>query len=385
MIQAAQRQNTPVAAVAPVLYAALELSRRTWKVALSDGTRPGRVVTIDAGDVAALGQAFQAAQQRFGLPGGCRTLVCQESGRDGFWIHRHLRRAGVDSLVVDPASIEVNRRARRAKTDRLDALKLLQMLIRHERGERVWSVLRVPTPEQEDARRPHRERKRLQTEITRESNRIGSALALFGISLKSFRGLEIEKLSTWDGEPLPMNVRSELERALERLRLAQGQLQEIETRRRKDLKEASAQHNRSGSVPACMHKILTLMALRGIGEQGAQTLVHEFFWRQFKNRREVGSAAGLTGTPYQSGSSGRDQGISKAGSPRIRALMVDLAWLWLRYQPASKLSLWYQRRWAAGASRQRRVGIVALARRLLIDLWRYVEHGIVPEGALVMR
>ncbi len=386
MIQAAQRQSTAVAPVALVLYAALELSRLTWKVAFSDGTRPGRVVTIDAGDIAALAKAFKAAQQRFGLPDGCRILVCQESGRDGFWIHRHLKQAGVDSLVVDPASIEVNRRARRAKTDRLDALKLLQMLVRHERGERVWSVLRVPTPEQEDARRPHRERKTLQTEITRESNRIGSALALFGISLKSFRGLEIDKLRAWDGEPLPMNVRSELDRALERLRLAQRQLREIETRRRKELKEARAQRNGSASsVPACMHKILALMALRGIGEQGAQTLVHEFFWRQFNNRREVGSAAGLTGTPYQSGSSGRDQGISKAGNPRIRALMVDLAWLWLRYQPTSELSLWFQRRWAAGASRQRRVGVVALARRLLIDLWRYVQHGIVPEGALVMR
>lgn len=386
MIQAAQRQSsTAVAPVAPVLYAALELSRRTWKVACSDGTRAGRVVTIDAGDMAALAKTFKVARERFGLPDGCRVLACQEAGRDGFWIHRHLGQAGVDTIVVDPASIEVNRRFRRAKTDRLDALKLLQMLVRHKRGERVWSVLRVPTPEQEDARRRHRERKTLLTEITRESNRIGSALALFGVSLKSFRGLEIEKLSAWDGEPLPMNVRSELERALERLRLAQRQLRELETRRRKELKEARIERNRSGSIPACMHKVIALMALRGIGEQGAQTLVHEFFWRQFNNRRELGSAAGLTGTPYQSGSSGRDQGISKAGNPRIRALMVELAWLWLRFQPKSELSLWFQRRWAVGASRQRRVGIVALARRLLIDLWRYVEQGIVPEGALAMR
>ncbi len=229
--------------------------------------------------------------------------------------------------MVDPSSIEVNRRARRAKTDRLDALKLLQMLVRHERGERVWSVLRVPTPEQEDARRPHRERKTLQTEITRESNRLGSALALFGIRVKSFRGLAIETLTATDGTRLPAHVCAELGRALERLRLVRRQLQELEKVRRKELKDARRSRNDPSSVTTPMHKVIMLMAVRGIGEQGAQTLVHEFFWRDFKNRREIGNAAGLTGTPFQIGASGRDQGISKAGNPRVRALMVDPAWL----------------------------------------------------------
>jgi transposase len=245
-------------------------------------------------------------------------------------------------------------------------------------------VLRVPSVEQEDARRPHRERKTLQSEITRESNRIGSVLALFGVRVKSFRDLVAENLTAWDGSALPARTRAELARALERLKLARSQLRALEGRRRQELKEARAQRGSSpGTVTPVVRKILTLMTLRGVGEQGAHTLVHEFFWRTFQNRRQVGSAAGLTGTPYQSGSSGRDQGISKAGNARIRSLMVDLAWLWIRYQPHSELTLWFQRRWAAGPSRQRRVGIVALARRLLIDLWRYVEHGIVPPGAIV--
>lgn len=384
MVQAAQVKSTATRQPEPSLFVAVELSAKSWKVALTDGTRPGRIKNVAAGDIPALAEVFAGAKELFGLPSGCRTVVCQEAGRDGFWIHRMLERAGVESLVVDPSSIEVNRRARRAKTDRLDALKLLQMLERHVRGERVWSVLRVPSVEQEDARRPHRERKTLQSEITRESNRIGSVLALFGVRVKSFRDLVAENLTAWDGSALPARTRAELARALERLKLARSQLRALEGRRRQELKEARAQRGSSpGTVTPVVRKILTLMTLRGVGEQGAHTLVHEFFWRTFQNRRQVGSAAGLTGTPYQSGSSGRDQGISKAGNARIRSLMVDLAWLWIRYQPHSELTLWFQRRWAAGPSRQRRVGIVALARRLLIDLWRYVEHGIVPPGAIV--
>ena len=384
MHQAARKQTTTaVPQPAPMLFASLELSAKTWKVALSDGARPGRVVCVPAREVDALLAVLEEARQRFHLPSEARTLVCQEAGRDGFWIHRQLERAGVESLVVDPSSIEVNRRARRAKTDRLDALKLLQMLIRHHRGERVWSVLRAPTAEQEDARRLHRERKTLQTEVTRESNRIRSALALFGIGVERLGGLDVAALETRDGQRLPTNARAEMGRALERLQLARKQLGDLERRRRKELADVRRKNDGRRSMSPAMRKVLMLMALKGIGEQGAQTLAHEFFWRDFNNRREVGSAAGLTGTPYQSGASNRDQGISKAGNPRIRALMVDLAWLWLRFQPASDLSQWFQRRWATGPSRLRRVGIVAVARRLLIDLWRYVDQGVVPRGALL--
>ena len=383
MHQAARKQVTAVGRSAAKLFASLELSAKTWKVALSDGARPARVVSVAAGDINGALKAFETARQRFELPAEARTLVCQEAGRDGFWIHRRLQREGVDSMVVDSASIEVNRRARRAKTDRLDAVKLLSMLVRHDGGERVWGVLRVPTAVEEDARRVQRERKTLQTEQTRESNRIRSGLALFGVQVAQVHKLDLATLRTHDGEPLPPNARAELEHALERLRLVRRQLRDLDSRRRRDLAAASEKRDEGAAVPPAMHKVLMLMALKGIGEQGAHTLVHEFFWRRFANRREVGSAAGLTGTPYQSGSSSRDQGISKAGNPRIRTLMVDLAWLWLRFQPHSALSRWFQRRWAAGPSRQRRVGIVAVARRLLVDLWRYLEQGVVPRGALL--
>lgn len=378
MTKAAQQQITAVQDAAQALYASLELSSSSWKVAISDGTRTGRVVSVVGGDIEALLGQLEVARERFGLAKGCRVLVCQEAGRDGFWIHRALEKAGLESLVVDSSSIEVNRRARRAKTDRLDALRLLQMLMRHARGERVWSVLHVPAPEQEDARVLHRERQTLQKEIGREMNRIRSSLALFGIRVKTIsEKLPVSALRAWDGTALPENKRAELTRELERLKLLKCQLRELDR----------VQNERLKGERECesMRKAAMLMQLVGIGRIGACILASEFFWRMFTNRREVGSAAGLTGVPYQSGTTGREQGISKAGSARIRALAVELAWLWLRYQPESALSKWFHRKWSVGTSRSRRVGIVALARRLLIDLWRYVEQGIVPDGAIMKR
>lgn len=352
------------------LYMALELSDKKWKVALSPGGTKVRQYGLDGGDRAELLAVIEKAKQRFGLRPNAKVVCCYEAGRDGFWIHRFLTQAGIDNLVVDSSSIDVKRRQRRAKTDRLDAAKLLTMLVRHGGGERdVWQVLRVPTREEEDARRLHRELESLKREHTRHTNRMGSLLALHGRRAKNIGGRAWQERLKGYCQELGANEAAELERESTRLALVKQQMREIEAAQGELLKSAQGL------------RVLHLARLCGIGVKSAWTLFYEFFWRRFNNRREVGSCAGLTGTPYQSGESRREQGISKAGNKRIRWLMVELAWSWLRYQPQSELSLWYGRRFAAGGARLRRIGIVALARRLLIAIWRYLDHGEVPAGA----
>ena len=357
-------------AAAGVLYMALELSDKKWKVALGTGGTKVRQYGIEAGDRGGLLGVVEKVKQRCGVSSQAKVMCCYEAGRDGFWVHRFLSESGIENLVVDSSSIDVKRRQRRAKTDRLDAEKLLSMLVRHCGGERdVWQVLRIPTREEEDARRLHRELESLKCEHTRHSNRIGSLLVLHGLRAKNIGGRAWQERLEGYCQALGPNEAAELRRESARLALVKQQMAEL--RATQEQLVSSAQGMR----------IMHLARLCGIGVKSAWTLFYEFFWRRFNNRREVGSCAGLTGTPYQSGESSHEQGISKAGNKRIRWLMVELAWSWLRYQPQSELSRWYHRRFSDGGKRPRRIGIVALARRLLIAIWRFVEQGVIPEGA----
>jgi len=353
------------------VYMAFELSDKDWKLALGDGVRSPSRYTVTAGDTAALFECIAKAKARCGLVPEARVHSCYEAGRDGFWLHRWLVAQGIDNVVVDSASIEVNRRARRAKTDRLDADKLLSMLIRYHADEpRVWSVVRVPTPEEEDARRAHRELGRLGHERTAHINRIRGLLVLHNLRVKYVGGRLWQRWWTGHAQELAPGVRAEIERESERLLLVKKQM---------DMIEAAQRHAvAAGTEP----QVAGLAQLRGIGITSGWVLAKELFgWRRFRNRREVAGCLGLTPSPYASGESENEQGISKAGNRRARTLLVELAWSWLRYQPQSELSQWFNRRFAGGGKRLRRIGIVALARRLAIALWRYLEDGLIPQGA----
>lgn len=376
------RQTPPQAitttAIVQMLFVAFELSSAKWKLAFGDRSeRKPRVRTIDAWDFEALAEEVAKTKQRFGLDDDAPVLTCHEAGRDGFSVHRALvARLGVESLVIDPASIEVERRKRRRKTDRLDVLKLQAKLRSWAAGDKgVWTVVRVPSVEQEDARRETRGRERLVDERRQHSARIKSLLVTVGLKAE-VNGRLVEWLRTARtpyGTAVPANLRKEIEWELERFELAGAQLRELE----KELEAAIAKPKTQADEKSAM-----LHALKGIGLVGSTVFVREFFgWRQFKNRREVGGAAGLTGTPYDSGASDREQGIDKAGNRRVRTLAVELAWCWRRHQPNSKLSRWFRERFDDGTKRSKRKGIVALARRLLVDLWKYLTYGVVPEGA----
>lgn len=360
------------------LYMAMELSASKWRLALSAGGQRSREKVIRAADHEALLREIDAGKKRFGLPGDAKVLSCYEAGRDGFWIHRMLVDVGIENVVVDPASIRVNRRGRRAKTDGIDAKQLLADLIRHARGEKdIWRVVRIPTEEQEDRRRLHRELERLKKERTQHRARMLSLLATQGVpegDVKTFL-VALDGVRIWNGRPLPPGLKVEIERERDRLRLVEEQIRAIKTEQRHQLKEPNTPE---------LGMIKVLARLRGVGVDSAWLLGMEVFaWRQFNNRREVGGASGLTGTPYDSGSSEHEQGISKASNPLVRTRMIELAWLWIQYQPHSDLTQWFMRRYARGGSRMRRVGIVAVARRLLIALWPLVEHGVVPRGAII--
>lgn len=363
-----------------VLYLSFELGRQEWKLAFTvgRGEKP-RLRTLPAGDLRGVEQEIERARQRWGVPSGARVVSCYEAGRDGFWLHRFLVSRGVSNVVVDSSSIEVNRRSRRAKTDRLDAQKLLSILVRHDMGEegRIWSVVRVPSVEQEAERQLHREWEVLKKERTFHRNRIQALLATQGVNLKLGSGFaeQLKGLALWDGSALPSELKERLEREWERLELVEKQLRELKKQR----EEAVA-----SAADASLKQIQSLMQLKGIGVNSAWLFVREFFgWRQFRNRREVGSLAGLVPIPYQSGSSDRDQGISKAGNVRLRTMVIEIAWSWLRHQPQSRLSLWFRERYGPGSRRSRRAGIVALGRKLLVSLWRFLETGVVPEGAVL--
>jgi transposase len=356
----------------------MELSKKTWKLAFSDGGQKVRTAAVHGGAVAATLRVCTAMKHKLGLPSDAPVLSCYEAGRDGFWIHRMLTAAGVTNLVVDPASIEVDRRERRAKTDRLDAAKLVVQLVRHaERGDRM-RVVRVPTPAEEDARRPGRELERLKKERTSHACRIKALLSLCGVGaskLSSGFGRLVRVMRQADGAALPAHLRDELSREADRLELVRKQIADLERARSAQLRSASS---KASQIAA------SLMLLKGIGPGAAMTYAYEFFaWREFKNGKQVGAAAGMTGTPYDSGGSSREQGISKAGNRRVRVMAIQVAWQWLRNQPESKLARWYMERFAGGGGRARRVGIVALGRKLLVALWRFVDQGVVPDGALM--
>ena len=359
------------------LYMAMELSQKEWKLGFSVG--PGqapRLRNMPGRNLEVLKDEIRLARERFGLGKGVEVESCYEAGRDGFWLHRFLETQGVRNLVVDSASIEVSRRFRRVKTDRMDVGKLLGMLMRYDLGERkVWSGVHVPSEKAEDERQLHREMLRLKKERTRHINRMKGLLASQGVVLEI--GPEfmeaLDEIRLWDGSGLPGRLRKRLEREYERMRLLKQPIGDLEKEREEVL---------CSSQEAAVEQIRQLLRLKGIGVNSAWLYVMEFFaWRGFRNRREVGALAGLTPTPYQSGESSKECGISKAGNRPVRGMAIEIAWAWLRYQPESALSLWYNRRFAEGSSRVRRIGIVALARKLLIELWKYLETGAVPEGA----
>jgi transposase len=361
------------------LYMVVELSSRTWKVLLrSAASGRQRERSVAAGDLAGLTREIAAARRKLGLREDGRVVSCYEAGRDGFWLHRALVANGIESLVVDSSSIEVPRRARHKKTDRLDLHKLMALLVRYLGGERgVWSVLRVPDERVEDVRQLARSIERLKDESRRHRTRIKSLLAKEGVAADRIGGGDwaerVDRLRRWDSSALPPNLARDLKAEGERLALVERQLAELKAER-----EALV----ASSPCAIAGKARALRELGAIAEESSFLFSTELLgWRSFANRRELAGAVGITGTPYASGESAREQGISKAGNKRMRAMLVEIAWGWLRYQPGSALSRWWQRRFAKGNKRTRRIGIVALARKLLIALWRYLEEGLVPEGA----
>lgn len=353
------------------LYVSFELADKVWK--LSFGTRgAGRMrMGVTAGKPEAVLQAIARAKARLGLSAQARVYSCYEAGRDGWWLHRWLKIQGVHNIVIDASSIELER-GRRVKTDRVDGDKLLALLMGYHTGERRMSVVHEPTAEQEDARRPSRELWRLNKERTQHTNRIGSLLVLHNL-----RGPRIGTRAWsawWDVHRMELAplLRAELEREFARLTLLEQQLHQLQTEQRKAL---------AGAQQPMVNELVTL---RAIGVRGAAVLVSELFgWRDFANRRQLGACLGLDPVPYSSGDSHVEHGISKAGNKRTRTLLVELSWRWLRLQPDSDITVWFNRRFATGSKRMRRIGIVAVARRLAIALWRFVKYGEIPAGAVL--
>jgi transposase len=362
-----------------VLAVALELATKKWKVALDDGKRKApmeKVVSHVEADqrLDEVVAAIAVAKKKWGLAEGVRVVVVCEAGQDGFWIPRALQARGIEALVVDPASIPVERKARRAKTDRLDAMMLVRALRGYLRGERDrMRVVRMPPVEAEGLRQLVRERGTLQKEIGQHRDRMRKLLRLTGTwnedEAKLAERLASGQVRCHDGTALPVALQERLLRECARLQSAQEQLAELERTLPAQLPEREQQ------------RLVQLMQLKAIGEVGALRLLLELFWRKFDNRRELGSCVGLVAQPYDSGESRVDQGISKAGNRRLRALLLELGWMWLRYQPQNGLSQWFRKRTAgAGSSkRSKRMAIVAVARRLVILLWRYLEQGVLPK------
>jgi transposase len=366
-------------AIQPHLYMAFELSQKNWLLGFTVGfgQRP-RLRSIPARDLVALQKEIRLAKDRFALPEDVQVVSCYEAGRDGFWLDRYLHAQGVDNQVIDSASIEVNRRAKQAKTDRLDLGKLLTMLMRYHAGEKkVWSVVHVPTSSVEDHRHLHRELADLKAQRTQHTNRIKGYLANQGIcmTIRDNFPEELKQLRLWNGEPLPPGLQARLLFEFQRFQLVEQQVKALEIERMDAIRHSSQ---------ADVEQVRKLLRLRGIGINCAWLYVMEFFsWRAFRNRREVGALAGLTPLPHQSGEEAHELGISKIGNRHIRGMAIEIAWIWLRYQPDSELSRWYQRRFGKGSKRLHKIGIVALARKLLIEVWRYLEFDTIPPGAVL--
>ena len=366
-------------ATTPGLLVAFELGERSWKLGFTIGLgqRP-RIRSVPAGAMARVWAEIAAAQARFKMAADTPVISCYEAGRDGFWIHRALVAQGVTNYVVDSSSIEVNRRARRIKSDRLDLGGLLTLLARSVAGEtRCWRVVRVPSDHDEDARHLHRTWEAVQQDRTRLINRLQGLLVTAGVRMP-VTGDVVARMAAvrrWDATPLPAGVLARLTRTWAQFEFLTTQLAEIEAAR---LALAPDPETATGRA------VTRLQHLRAIGPIGAWVLTTEIFgWRQIRNGRQLGALVGLVPALYQSGETARDQGITRAGNKHVRRLMVQLAWSWVRYQPSSALAQWYQRRFGGGGPRLRRIGIVALARKLLLALWRYLETGVVPEGAVL--
>ena len=366
------------------IFISLELSRSIWLItSLSPGS--GEKMSkhsLRAGDVAALLARFSELQEKALARTGKSfpIIAVQEAGLDGFWLHRVLERERIESHVVDPASIATSRRRRRAKTDRIDGETLLRALLAHKRGEpRVCAMVKAPTPEEEDRRRVCRERKVLISERVEHINRIKGLLFSQGISsyeaLRRDRRQRLEELRTGDGGPLPTHLKTQISRELDRLELLLEQIGMVEAERDAMLAAQPA------AAPASAGRMLR--NFKGVGPEFAAILWLEALFRHFDNRRQIASYAGLAPTPWQSGSVDREQGVSKAGNPRLRATLIELAWLWLRHQPQSALALWFKERVTRNGGRMKKTLIVALARKLLVALWKYVTVGVVIEGAVM--
>lgn len=380
-----RKTTTPTAGTnGATLFAALELSLKTWVVALRSTCSEKKVSLheIPARDQEALFRLIDRARGEL-LKAGHReveVLSCYEAGRDGFWLHRRLALRGVRNRVLDAATLSVSRRARRAKTDRLDVQQLLRELMALTRGESDCREVRVPSEADEDARRPVRERDRLKHEQVAHVARIKSLLALHGIvgygPLRQDRRERLAMLRTASGAALPRNAAREIERELDRLDLVMTQLKEVE-------KERDAIVSGRPGEEATVVKIQQLNRLRSIAQETATKMGREMYHRTFATSRQVGGFLGLDGSPMRSGQMAREQGISKRGNPQLRSSFIELAHRWVRHQPGSALTRWYLERLGAAKGAQKRKLIVALARKLAIALWRYLETGLMPEGALL--
>jgi transposase len=363
-------------AAATALLMAFELGERTWKLGFSTGVRERpRVRQIPAGAIGLIANEILQAKMRLGVAMDAPVISCYEAGRESFWVHRYLVAQGITNYVVDSSSIEVNRRARRAKTDRLDLAGLLGLLARYLQGDqRAWRVVRVPSVADEDARHLPRTWETLTADRTRLINRIKGLLMTQGVQVpinKEFPA-HLQAARLWDGSPVPPGLQERLAQDWAQLQQVERQLRERKAR----AADVLDRRTRTGRV------IEKLQRVQAIGITGAWVLATEIFaWREIENRRQLGGLVGLVPAPYQSGETAHDQGITRAGNHHVRRVMVQLAWGWLRYQPASALTQWYQQRFGDGGKRLRRIGIVALARKLLIALWRYLKTGLVPEGA----
>ena len=363
----------------PVLEGSLELADKAWKVALTDGKRPNPAVfKVDVADLAAgvdtLLRRLDEFKAKWGLPVAGKVILIHEAGQDGFWIARLLDAKGIAVVVVDAASVQVTRHAKRAKTDRLDALKLLEELRAWLRGERrELRVLHIPSEEAEAKRLYTRERGILQKEICQHRDRMRKLLRTQGcraeIDRTFVQRLTAGDLRRADGRPLPLELQEELTREWARLVQADEQFKAVEN---------TLMHQLPEPMQRC---VAVLSQLKGVGWVGAMRLVLELFWRDFTNRRQIGCCVGLVPVPYDSGDSRVDQGISKQGNRRVRALLIEMAWKWLTYQPDSAVAQWFKRRTAGATRRGRRTAIVAVARKLAIALWRFMREGVLPTGA----
>ena len=376
--------DTPTAGHCGTIFVAIELSQRSWLVTLHspDKDKLSRH-KLEGGDHVELLALISRVRERAARAlGGVPAVVsCYEAGYDGFWLHRLLLAAGITNYVFDPASIAVDQRARRVKTDRIDGEKMLRTLMAYLRGEpRVVRIVQVPAPEQEDVRRASRERGRLIKEQTAHTTRIKALLRLLGMAVGNPRRRDwlswLAAQRDWQGQAVPRRMLAEIKHEHARLMLVREQLEA--------LVQASAQADPAPAAAQMAERTELLLRLKCLGPAFATTLTNEVFYKDFRNRREVASYFGLTPSPWQSGGIDRDQGISKAGNPRARCAAIELAWLWLRHQPESALTRWFRSRTHNNASkRNKRIAIVALARKLMVALWRYLTTGLVPEGALL--